>query len=123
MKHEVIGTCPVCGNDLTVTKLSCGVCHTEISGDFALSKFSALNKDDLNFIETFIKVSGNIREMEKSLGISYPTVKKNLDGIIIKLGLETVEALPEVDEEEILEKLKNKEITVEEAAQYLRRGI
>jgi len=85
MKHEVIGTCPVCGNDLTVTKLSCGVCHTEISGDFALSKFSALNKDDLNFIETFIKVSGNIREMEKSLGISYPTVKKNLDGIIIKL--------------------------------------
>ncbi len=122
MKHEVIGTCPVCSNDLTVTKLSCSVCHTEISGDFALSKFSALSKDDLNFIETFIKVSGNIREMEKSLGISYPTVKKNLDGIIIKLGLETTEALPEIDEEDILEKLRNKEISVEEAAQYLRRG-
>jgi len=123
MKHEVIGTCPVCGNDLTVTKLSCSVCHTEISGDFALSKFSALSKDDLYFIETFVKVSGNIREMEKSLGISYPTVKKTLDGIIIKLGFETIDPLPEVDEEEILEKLKNKEISVEEAAQYLRRGI
>ncbi len=121
MKHEVIGTCPVCGNDLTVTKLSCGVCHTEISGDFALSKFSALSKEDLNFIETFIKVSGNIREMEKSLGISYPTVKKNLDGIIVKLGLETIELLPVVDEEDILEKLRNKEITVEEAASFLRR--
>jgi len=120
MKKEVIGICPVCQNNLTVTKLTCLHCHTEISGEFALSRFSYLSKDELSFIETFIKVSGNIKEMEKELNISYPTVKKYLDGVIVKMGFE-VKSVEIIEERDVLDRLKNKEITVQEATELLKR--
>lgn len=82
---EVIGNCPVCDHDLSVTKLTCHNCETEISGDFRLSKFDYLSKTELAFVETFIIKQGNIKEIEKELNISYPTVKKNLNLIIQKL--------------------------------------
>ena len=88
MRKEVIGTCPVCQNSLLATRLSCNVCHTEITGEFELSRFSYLNKEELNFIETFIRVYGNIKEMEKELDISYPTVKKMLEQVVSKMGFE-----------------------------------
>lgn len=119
MKNEVIGTCPVCSHNLTVTRLSCNHCHTEISGDFALSKFSYLDKDELNFVETFLKAEGNIKEMERSLNVSYPTVKKMLGNVLSKMGYE-VKPVSEVDEVEILERLKRKEISVKEASELLK---
>ena len=84
--NNVIGECPVCKSDLKVTKLSCTNCSTEITGDFTLSKFNYLSKENLYFIEVFIKNRGNIKQIEKELGISYPTVKKNLDEVIVSLG-------------------------------------
>jgi hypothetical protein len=120
MKREVIGVCPVCSANLLATKLSCNQCHTEISGEFTLSKFSYLNRDELYFVETFIRVQGNIKEMERELNVSYPTVKKNLDAIITKLGFAPVKPVQD-DEAEILAKLKNKEISVDEALDLLRK--
>ena len=119
MKNEVIGTCPVCSHRLSVTRLSCSHCHTEITGDFALSKFSYLDKEELNFVETFMKAEGNIKEMERLLNISYPTVKKMLNNVLNKMGYESKPVI-NVDETEILEKLKNKEISVKEAAELLK---
>lgn len=119
MKNEVIGTCPVCSNNLTVTRLSCSNCHTEISGDFALSKFSYLDKDELYFVETFLRAEGNIKEMERSLEVSYPTVKKMLANVLGKMGYDT-KPVSEVDEADILERLRLKEITVKEASELLK---
>lgn len=112
MAHEIIGACPVCGEKLRVTKLSCQQCGTQISGDFALSKFNALSREELAFAETFLRVQGNFREMEKALGISYPTVKKNLETIIRKMGFEVRK---KTAQQEMLEKIRNGELTVDEA--------
>jgi hypothetical protein len=120
MKREVIGVCPVCSSDLLATRLTCVNCHTEITGEFSLSKFSYLNRDELYFIETFIRVQGNIKEMERELNVSYPTVKKNLDAIITKLGFAPPKPVQD-DESEVLAKLKNKEISVEDALELLRK--
>lgn len=119
MKNVVIGTCPVCSNQLSVTKLSCGHCHTEITGDFTLSKFSYLDKDELYFVENFLKAEGNIKDMERLLEISYPTVKKILANILSKMGYDSKPSSP-LDEVEILEKLKRKEISVKEASELLK---
>jgi hypothetical protein len=122
MRKEVIGTCPVCQNSLLATRLSCNVCHTEITGEFELSRFSYLNKEELNFIETFIRVYGNIKEMEKELDISYPTVKKMLEQVVTKMGFETRESKePNPNTEDILTKIKNKEISVNEALTLLKK--
>lgn len=123
MKKEVIGTCPICGSDLSVTKLTCSICHTEITGDFSLSKFNYLSDEQLFFVETFIKNSGNIKLIEKELGISYPTVKKNLDDVIKALGYNNQSTLEEElpSRKEILDSLRNGEIDFNEAEELLKK--
>ena len=119
MRKEVIGTCQVCQNTLMATRLTCHVCHTEITGDFELSRFSYLNKEELSFVETFIRVYGNIKEMEKELNVSYPTVKKMLEQVVTKMGFENKE--PSANTEDILQKIKNKELSVNEALALLKK--
>lgn len=122
MRKEVIGTCPVCGNELMATRLTCNCCHTEITGEFALSRFSSLDKEELKFVETFIRVQGNIKEMEKEFMVSYPTVKKMLDSIIQKMGFPVKEeVLVESDRQEILSRLNQGEISVEEAISLFKK--
>ncbi len=120
MKKNVIGICPVCASQLQVAKLHCNSCHTSIEGEFELDKFSYLTKEQKYFIEVFIKNRGNIKEIEKDLGISYPTVRRNLDNVIKALGYNTDadEAAP--NKKEILEKLSKGEITSEEALKLLK---
>lgn len=115
---DIIGKCPVCGNDLNVAKLKCNHCHIEIAGDFTLSKFDYLEKSEVRFIELFLVNQGNIKEMEKQLGISYPTVKKLLDQIVNKLGLTLKESAP-LSQKEIYEKVAKGELSPEEAAKLL----
>ena len=117
--NNVIGECPICGGDLIVSKLACTHCKTEISGQFMLSKFNYLSKEDLYFIEVFIKNRGSIKAIEKELGVSYPTVKKNLDEVIVALGY-TVDDKDDVDRAEIFQKLEKGEISAQEAAKLLK---
>ncbi|MBS3973216.1 MAG: DUF2089 domain-containing protein [Erysipelotrichia bacterium] len=119
MKKEVFGTCPVCGGSLLCTKLSCHTCNTEITGEFALSRFSYLSKEELYFVETFVRVQGNIKEMERELEISYPTVKKSLDSIVAKMGFSVPK--PKINEDEVLAKIKSGEMSVEEALAFIKK--
>ena len=75
MPYKVITKCPVCDSKLTVTKLNCKKCGTIVENDFEFSKFAYLPSEQLDFIEIFLKARGNIKDVEKELGISYPTVR------------------------------------------------
>ena len=83
---KVISRCPVCDSELTVTRLKCASCDTVIENNFRLSKFDYLSEEELYFTETFLRCRGNIKEVEKELSISYPTVRSKLDAVIKKLG-------------------------------------
>jgi hypothetical protein len=134
--NPVISVCPVCKHDLKVTKLACDHCDTVIEGSFTLSKFNYLETEKLYFIEVFVKNRGNIKAIEKELNISYPTVKKMLDDVIIGLGYTpdsdqddnfTSKETKEADESRdsktsILQKIANKEISVIEAVELLKKG-
>lgn len=86
MKYNVIGMCPVCDSKLKVVRLQCDRCKTGIDGNFEMDKFSYLTSEQKEFIEIFVKNRGNIKEIEKDLGISYPTVRRSLDQVIEALG-------------------------------------
>lgn len=88
MKYPILNNCPVCGNKLTVTKLDCDNCKTSYNGEFELNNFNYLDIDEKEFVFTFLKCRGNIKEMEKALNISYPTVRNKLDKVINRLGLD-----------------------------------
>ena len=120
MKKNVLGTCPVCASKLEVTELHCNQCETTIKGSFQLDKFNYLTKEQKYFIEVFVKNRGNIKAIEKDLGISYPTVKKNLDNVINALGYGENQKDESTSKEEILEQLSNGEITSEEAMEMIK---
>ena len=117
---KIISRCPVCNRELTVARLKCDSCDTVIENNFSLSKFDYLSDEELYFIETFIRCRGNIKEVEKALGISYPTVRSKLNGVIEKLGYEAEPDDRPAKKEEILRALENGEITAEQAIAQLK---
>lgn len=117
---QVISRCPVCNSELTVARLKCESCETVIENQFRLSKFDYLSEEELYFTETFIRCRGNIKEVEKELGISYPTVRSKLDAVIKKLGYEEEADGLSAKREEILKALENGEITAEQAIALLK---
>ena len=118
--NQVITRCPVCTRELTVTRLRCDSCDTVIENNFRLSKFDYLSDEELYFTETFLRCRGNIKEVEKELGISYPTVRSKLDAVIKKLGYDAGSEERAVRKEEILKALENGEITAEQAIAQLK---
>lgn len=117
---KVISRCPVCNQELTVARLKCDSCETVIENHFRLSKFDYLSDEELYFTETFIRCRGNIKEVEKELGISYPTVRAKLDTVIKTLGYDTVSDSRAAKKEEILKALENGEITADQAIALLK---
>ena len=127
MKYKAPGKCPVCGERLSITKLGCPKCATAIEVDFQPCEFCRLPEEDLEFIKVFIKCRGNIKDVEKELGISYPTVRGKLDAVIKALGFEisTKETaqekeLKEAAKSEILELLSKGEISAKEATERIK---
>ena len=119
------GSCPVCGARLEVRKLYCPACDITIEGRFNMCKFCYLNQEQREFVETFVRCRGNIKEVERELGVSYPTVRNRLDAVIMALGytVEAEEPDTRVDEgrRKVLESLNKGEISAEDAIKILRR--
>lgn len=125
MAREVLGKCPVCGENTEITTIFCNDCGTKIEGHFELCKFCRLTEEQKSFIEIFIKCRGNIKEVEKELGISYPTVKNRLDDAANALGYENPQGTAQEDEMlsrrmEILDELENGKLSVEDALNLLK---
>jgi hypothetical protein len=132
MPHDVISTCPVCSSELSVTRLHCSTCGTTLEGDFSVGRFGRLSRDQLVLLESFLRSRGNLRDMERELNISYPTVRSRVEALVRALGFgpradaegaaADVEAEVETgpSRQEILERLARHEIGAEEAAAMIR---
>lgn len=108
--------CPVCGHGLALTRLGCEECGTELSGSFRTCEFCALTDQERQTLRVFLASRGNMKELERHLGVSYPTARLRFDGLLAKLGI----ARPLPDSRlEVLESLARGEIEVDEAAEKL----
>lgn len=85
--HRAPHECPVCRERLHVTQLGCENCGTGISGDFEQCDFCALDARDLDVLRVFLASRGNMKELERHLGVSYPTARGRFDDVLRKLGL------------------------------------
>ena len=119
MAYKLISDCPVCGDKLKAVKLTCGTCGTSIESEFSLSKFETLTNEQLQFVEIFLKSRGSIKDVEKEMGISYPTVKGKLNDVIASLGY-NIEEERSNDVKSIIDRLESGEITPEDAVKKLK---
>jgi hypothetical protein len=120
------GQCPACQAELVITRLQCPACGTEIVGSYRLSRLASLREPHASLLELFLRVRGNVKEMERELGLSYPTVRARLEEALSAAGLDRMPPKP-VDEAEvaarraeILDTLERGEITAAEAIARLR---
>ncbi len=114
--------CPVCDSPLAITELACRDCGTALQGDFPLSHcaYCALPPEQVRFLELFLRCRGNLRDVERSLGLSYPTVRARLDALLAGLGYSAPEAEASPDgQREVLEALEAGRLTFDEAMTML----
>ena len=124
MYYHAPSSCPVCGQTLEVTRLRCRQCQSELTGQFAPCRFCLLEDKQRQFVETFLRCRGSIKEVEKALGVSYPTVRNMLESALSALGLNGKGASAATDrreeKQEILEQLARGELNAEEAIAALK---
>lgn len=133
MPHDVIATCPVCSGELAVTRLRCGECGTTIEGEFSVGRFGRLGREQLTLLESFLRSRGNLRDMERELDISYPTVRVRVEALVRALGFgpradaeaEPAPSAPTADDlaagrRNILDRVARRELSAEEAAEAIR---
>ena len=112
--------CPVCNSNLEIVEYHCTSCDTRISGRFGVSDFAAMNAGQQEFVKVFICCQGNIKEVEKILKISYPTVKKNLAEVVSILCPQKKQEIPKHNSEEILSDIADGKLSVEDAIARLK---
>ena len=125
--------CPMCDAPLRVTELSCTRCPTRLHGEFPSPPLARLAPEHQAFIETFVGCRGIIRDVERALGVSYPTVRARLDAAVAALEevrrrseiAETAPVAPSPppppDRRRVLEQVEAGLLDPAEAAETLRR--
>jgi hypothetical protein len=119
--RKVLERCPSCGGELEIRGLRCTACDTEVHGHFTPCTFCQLSVDQAAFLQLFVQSRGNLTEVEKILGVSYPTVRGKLDEIIGVLGGTKVRP-PHPDRRTILKLIAAGELSPEQGLVELRQA-
>ena len=111
--------CPVCNERLTLTRLTCPACDTELAGGFATCEFCALTNEDREVLRVFLASRGNMKDLERHLGVSYPTARARFDALLTKIGIDRPAGAPAQTRVELMEQVARGEIDIEEALKRL----
>ena len=119
--RKALEKCPSCDGGIEITRLSCTHCETEVTGRFEQCRFCKLPPESVKFLEVFVKNRGNVKEMERELGISYWTIRSRINELIATLGFEVEEEEDDISKQrrQVLERVEHGEIEAGEAAELL----
>ena len=116
-----VSSCPSCDGPLQVRRLECSACGVAVEGRFDAGPLAKLSRDQLGFVETFLRARGKIKDVEEELGISYPTVVSRLNELLVTLGFEAGEDPREGERRQrILDELSAGRLSAAQAAEALR---
>lgn len=145
-------SCPVCGEHMTITRLTCDHCGSALEGAFEapgagdaqsatrksgplgvtrgdvtrFGRLTRLDDEQLEFVEVFLRCRGVIKNVEDMLGVSYPTVRARLNTTLEAMGFGGDEESPPAERRrvrrEILSELASGRIGADEAHELLARA-
>jgi hypothetical protein len=119
-EKKLIAKCPVCEGELFISELSCRKCDTKIKGEFEIPPFSRLDEQEREFLMIFLRSRGSLRDVQRELALSYPTVRNRLDALLAKMGILTSSASQE-EINDVLDKLEQGELSAEDAVKLIRK--
>jgi hypothetical protein len=106
---------------MVVRRLECPNCGVGVDGRFDGGPLARLNREQLAFVETFLRARGKIKDVEEELGISYPTVVGRLNDVLVAMGFEAGEDPRDAERRQrVLDELSAGRLTAAEAAEQLR---
>ena len=115
-------TCPTCQGQLAISGLHCDTCGTEVRGNFRHCDFCALDDAQRELLRVFLAARGNAKELERHLGVSYPTARARLDDLLAALGIHPGPAErtdPRTDRRKLLDAVASGEVDVDSAVEKL----
>ena len=94
--QNMFDKCPACGGQIVINECKCSQCHLQMRGEFRPGRFLNFSDDQLTFIQVFLSARGNISEVERILGVSYPTIRNKLDEVneILTRSNDDIEDVP-----------------------------
>ena len=119
-RTEILTNCPVCSGDMVVSDLTCDRCGARVVSRFESCSVCRLPEDMYRLLMTFIKTRGSIKEMEKELGVSYPTVRGRMDELQRLLGFTPGGSTQSA--KDVLDMLERGEISTAEAEEMLKQA-
>ena len=120
MSYRAPSECPVCGGELVTTRRGCRNGGSELAGEVGHCDFCALDERETELLRVFLASRGNLREVEKHLGVSYPTARARFTGLLVKLGLAgDTEAPAAMTRDQVLSEVASGALSPAEAAELL----
>ena len=123
MDRKILESCPSCGGRLEIAEVACTRCETVVRSRYQPCPFCALTDEQSTFLRLFVASRGNLSEVEKRLGVSYPTVRAKLDEVIARLGAHEHPAAappPSSGRRRILDAIARGELSAAEGLEQLR---
>ena len=117
---QLVGACPSCSSSLEVRRLECPACGVSVEGRFEQGPLARLSREELSFVEVFLRARGKIKDVEEELGISYPTVVSRLNDLLVSMGFESQEEDLGARRQRILDDLSAGRLSAAEATEQLR---
>ncbi|MEZ4494862.1 MAG: DUF2089 domain-containing protein [Dehalococcoidia bacterium] len=117
---QLVGACPSCSSSLEVRRLECPACGVSVEGRFEQGPLARLSREELSFVEVFLRARGKIKDVEEELGISYPTVVSRLNELLVSMGFESQEEDLGARRQRILDDLSAGRLSAAEATEQLR---
>jgi len=120
-RHAPPATCPTCGSALDIAALHCDACDTQVSGHFRHCEFCGLTDAQRDLLRVFLAARGNAKELERHLGVSYPTARARLDDLLAALGINASVPPRYSDRRALLAAVAEGEVEVDAALDQLRK--
>lgn len=111
------GACPQCENRMRIERLHCWRCGTTVNGTLAIPLMARLPPEQLDFVEKFLLANGSLSQVQKTLGCSYPKVRRLLNEAMATIRDEAKAAIQE--KEEILRAMEENRLESREALQLI----
>jgi hypothetical protein len=101
---------------MVISELKCPKCDLRVQKDFSPCEFCQLSEEDYDFLKIFLRCQGKITDIEKVLGVSYPTIKTRIERLLSTLHLSPLEGAHDP-----LDALAQGNISVDEAVAILKQ--